>query len=55
MTEYTPFELELDYRSTSRVPTYLIVVCSGSKFGDFFTGGAGAMMYIDDFTLEYDY
>ena len=55
VTEYTPFELELEYRSTSRVPTYLIIVCSGSKFGDFFTGGAGAMMYIDDFTFDYDY
>lgn len=55
VTEYTPLELELEYRSTSRVPTYIMVVCSASKFGDFFTGGAGATMYVDDFTLEYDY
>ena len=55
VSEYTEFELELDYRSTSRIPTYLIVVCSASKYGDYFTGGAGAVLYIDDFTLEYDY
>ena len=40
VTEYTSFEIELEYRSTSRVPTYIMVVCSASKFGDFFTGGA---------------
>ena len=39
---YTPLELTLQYKSTSRVPTHLIVVCSASKYGDYFTGGAGA-------------
>jgi hypothetical protein len=52
---YKEFELELDYRSTQRVPTYLIVVCSASKYGDYFTGGAGSVLYVDDFSLEYDY
>jgi hypothetical protein len=37
------------------VPTYLIVVCSASKYGDYFTGGAGSVLYVDDFSLEYDY
>ena len=55
ITDYTEFELELDYRSTNRVPTYLIVVCSASKYGDFFTGGSGSILYVDDFSLEYDY
>ncbi len=54
VTQYTPFELKLDYRSTSRVPKYIIVVCSASKYGDFFTGGAGSVLYVDEFSLEYD-
>jgi hypothetical protein len=54
-SEYKAFELELEYRSTQRVPTYIIVVCSASKYGDYFTGGSGAVMCVDDFSLEYDY
>ena len=54
-TEYTLLDLELEYRATNRVPTYMIIVYSASKFGDFFTGGEGATMFIDEFSLEYDY
>ncbi len=52
---YQKLELTLDYRATDRKPTYIIVVASASKYGDFFTGGAGATMLIDDFELEFDY
>ena len=53
--EYTPFTLELEYRDTSRIPSYIIVVASASKYGDYFTGGDGSVLFIDDFSLEYDY
>lgn len=53
--EYTPFEIELEYRSISRVPTYILCTGSASKYGDFFTGGNGAVLYLDDLKLEYDY
>lgn len=53
--EYTPFEFELNYKSTQRVPRYIIITASASKYGDFFTGGAGAVLYIDDLELKYDY
>lgn len=49
------FEIELQYRSTSRVPRYIQITCAASKYGDFFTGGAGATLYVDDFELLYDY
>ena len=49
------FEIELNYRSTSRVPRYIQITCAASKYGDFFTGGAGAVLYVDDFQLLYDY
>lgn len=52
---YTKFEISLDYRDTQRKPRYIVVVASASKYGDFFTGGDGSILYIDDFKLEYDY
>ena len=55
VTEYTPFTLELEYRDTDRIPTYIVVVASASKYGDYFTGGDGSVLFLDDFTLEYDY
>jgi hypothetical protein len=33
---------------------YIILVASSSKYGDYFTGGDGSVMYIDDFELVYD-
>lgn len=53
--EYVPFDVELEYRSTSRKPTYILCAGSASKYGDFFTGGNGAVLYLDDLKLEYDY
>lgn len=48
------FEIVLDYRSTSRVPTYLQITCAASKYGDYFTGGTGAVLYVDQFSFVYD-
>ena len=53
--EYIPFELELDYRSTSRVPNYIIVIASSSRWGDYFTGSTESVLCIDEFSLEWDY
>lgn len=36
------------------VPTHLIIVCSASKYGDYFDGGEGSTMYVDDFELIYE-
>ncbi len=55
VNEYTPFSVELKYRATNRKPTALLIVCSASKYGDYFTGAPGATMWVDDFSLEYDY
>lgn len=55
MSAYKEFEIDLDYRSTSRIPNYLLIVCSASKYGDYFTGGAGSTMWVDEFSFEYDY
>lgn len=52
---YQEFEVELKYKSTSRVPKYIVIVASASKYGDYFTGGNGSTLYIADFELLYDY
>lgn len=52
---YIPFEIKLDYTSTSRVPKYLLVTASASKYGDYFTGGNGAVLWLDNLELVYDY
>ncbi len=53
--DYIPFEFTLDYRSTSHKPTYVVIAASASKYGDYFTGGNGSVLYVDDFELLYDY
>lgn len=55
VAEYTPFEIELEYRATDRVPNYILVVGSASKYGDYFVGGNGSTLYIDELELDYDY
>lgn len=35
-------------------PTHLVIVCSASKFGDFYAGSASSVMYLDDFELVYE-
>lgn len=48
--------IPLDYRETAKnkSPKYLIIVCSASKYGDFFSGGEGSVMYVDDMELLYE-
>lgn len=55
MDAYKPFEIRIDYRDTSRVPTYLQITCTASKYGDYFTGGRGSLLYVDQFSFDYDY
>lgn len=52
---YTQFDFELKYNSTQRVPKYILITASASKYGDYFTGGNGAVLYVDDLELMYDY
>lgn len=52
--DWQQFTIDLKYRDLTRTPKYIIVVASASKYGDFFTGSTGSVMYIDDFELVYD-
>ena len=51
---YQPFTIELEYRDTSRVPKYIVIVAAASKYGDYFTGGVGSTLYLDEFSFIYD-
>ena len=42
------------YNNTDE-PTHIIISAASSRFGDYFTGGAGSTMYLDDIELLYDY
>lgn len=52
---YTKFDIPLKYKEDhfGDEPLYLILVCSASKYGDYFIGGSSTM-YLDDFSLIYD-
>lgn len=52
---WQPFTVNLDYRDTHRTPAYILIVASASKYGDYFTGGRGATLWLDNFQLNFDY
>lgn len=52
--EWQDFTINLEYRDLTRIPKYIIVVASASKYGDYFTGSRSSVMYVDDFELVYD-
>lgn len=47
------FLIPLNYRN-NRIPTSIILVGSSSRYGDYFAGGAGSTMWLDDLKLIYD-
>lgn len=51
---WTSHTLELKYKDNTRIPTHIQVVASSSKYGDFFTGGVGTLLYLDNLKLHYE-
>ena len=54
VTEWTRHDIQISYRRYDEAPKYIIVVASSSKFGDYFTGGNGTRLWLDNFELIYD-
>lgn len=52
ITSWTHEILKLHYKS-ERVPRWILVVASSSKYGDYFTGGEGSLLNVDNFKLHY--
>lgn len=49
-------EIPIEYfeRAKTKKATHLIITCCASKFGDYFYGGDGSVLYLDDFELIYE-
>lgn len=50
---WVEFDIPLIYHSMTIKPTHLLVVASSSRYGDYFHGGAGSTLILDDFSLIY--
>lgn len=52
-SEYVHFSIPLAYRN-GRMPKYIVIVGAASRYGDYFTGGKGSVLKLDEFELIYD-
>lgn len=51
--QWKEFDIPFEYHSLTTKPTHLIIVCSSSKYGDYFYGSDSSVLYLDDFELLY--
>ena len=51
--QWKEVNIPLVYRTLTKKPTHLLIVFSSSKYGDYFHGGTGSTLYLDDFSFEY--
>ena len=51
---WVQFEIPIDYRATDIIPTHLVLVCSASRWGDYFSGSTQNRMWLDDFELVWE-
>lgn len=54
VTSYQQLEIPLEYRATNRTPKYIIIVASSSKYGDYYIGGVGSKLWLDELELVYE-
>ena len=54
VAEYREFYIPLEYRDKTRTPKYIVISCCASYLGDYFTGGEGSKLLVDEFELVYD-
>ena len=49
---YIPFEIPIQYRN-GKTPKYAVILVAASKYGAFFTGASGSVLYVDEFRFNY--
>lgn len=54
ISSYQQITIPLEYRATNRTPKYIVIVCSASKYGDYFIGGEGSTLWLDEMELIYE-
>lgn len=51
--QWKEVNIPLVYHDLNKKPTHILIVFSASKYGDYFHGGKGSTLYLDDFELVY--
>ena len=49
---YVQFELPIEYKN-DKTPTYVVIVATPSRFGEFFTGSSDSVLYVDEWQFNY--
>lgn len=52
--DYTSFTIPLTYRDLITRPTYVLIVASASKYGDYFTGSTSSVLLLDELELVFE-
>ena len=52
--EWREVTIPLEYVTTSKVPTHIVIVNSASRLGDYFTGSTQSVLRLDDMELIYE-
>ncbi len=52
--EWTQVTIPINYVDTGIPPTHIVITCSASRYGDYFSGSTQSVMYLDDVELLYD-
>ena len=61
VTQYTPFEFDIEYKNQETKPAKITIVATSSKYGGEFEGlkvvgqvGSGSTLWVDEFELSYE-
>ncbi len=54
MTQYEKFSIDIKYRDLTKKPTYIVIVATSSKYGDYFAGSDTSLLLLDEFELGFD-
>lgn len=54
VASYIPFEITIEWRDLTRRPRYIVFAASSSKYGDYFAGGKGSVLWLDECELVFD-
>ena len=49
---YVKFELNFEYKN-DKTPTYVVIIATSSRLGEFFTGSSDSVLYVDEWQFNY--
>ena len=52
-SNWKEFNIPLTFHTLTKKPTHLLIVCSSSRWGDYFYGSDSSNLKLDNFSLEY--